>query len=533
LRLQISASHQFNEDANFLVITNSETRRDQYEAIGEFIRGDLGMKLDVWNVSLYGGLERSAREFEQEDGELKCILKDYLGKTIVFLGNHFRDLNGHQQTVLDICESNIAAKECLQGTSILFLGGITQSSSTQWLRNAVFPISQSTSDITSNITDSTTFSNKEALARSIAEQKQSLMPSLQAYKVETKSKWCFGAKVSVGRQAKQITAHLKSCLPHDKFWVCPVFPGTEPGFVAIWHGLPQSTTLFATETKPLQTRRGLPPTLNSYDSYNIVCALPFHRRVSFLFSPQDQGSEINMKAKDEGGSAEVSVESFIHSDYVLDASQLSIQEELVSEILNFLRRGPWFNNIKFDKKRTPYDEFGVHFPCSEIFFQSISVETETLSERVLEILRFVIAATSPQSKRQIARSVFMGFGQRRVDLQNCLIQRIRDLLRDKGYSPLELDGFLTSVRSLHSRSNGQRRNTAKVIEARNSKFCKCSGHQYRNGRQTVQKIVPKTLQCTAAEWNARCQALRNSGTRIQRLTTSAQKRRATMSTLKL
>lgn len=534
IRLQISASHQFSEDADFLVVTNSETRRDQYEAIGDFIRGDLGMRLDVWNISLYGGLQRSATDFEQDDGELKCILKDYPGKTIIFLGNNFRDLNGHQQTVLDICESNIAAKECLQGTSILFLGGINQNSSIQWLRSAVFPISQSTSDITSNTTDSTTFPNKEALARSIGEQKQSSMPTLQAYKVETKSKWYFGAKASVRRQAKQTTAHLKSCLPHDKFWVCPVLPGTEPGFVAIWHGLPQSTTLFATETKPLQTRRGLPPTLNSYDSYNIVCALPFHRRVAFLFSPQDQGSEINMKAKDEGGTSEASVESFVHSDYVLDAAQLSIQEELVSETLNFLHRGPWFNNIKFDKKkRKPYDEFGVHFPCSEIFFQSISVEKETLSERVLEILRFLIAATSPQSKRQIARSFFIRFGQRRVDLQNCLIERIRDLLRDKGYSPLELDGFFTSVRSLHSRSNGQRRNTAKVIEARNSKFCKCSTHQYRNGRQTVQKIVPKTLQCTTADWNARCQALTSSGKRIQRLTTSAQKRRATMSTLKL
>lgn len=490
------------------------------------------MKLDIWNVSLYGGLQRSARDSEHEDGELKFILEDYAGKTIIFLGNQFRDINGHQQTVLDICESNSAAKECLQGTSVLFLGGITQNTSKQWLRSAIFPISQSTSEITSSATDSTSFRNKEALVRSISEQKHSSMPISQAYKVETNPKWYLGAKVAVRRQAKQIQGHLKSCLPQEKFCVCPVYPGTERGFVAIWHGLPQSTILFATEAKSLQTRRGLPPVLNPYDAYNIVCALPFDRRVRLLFSTQNEDSETEIKAKDEGGSSKASVGSVVHSNYALDAAQLSVQEELVSQILNFLRQGPWFNNIKLDNKRKPYDEFAVHFPYLAVFFQSISIETQTLSDRVLEILRFVIAATFPQSKRQFARSVFMAFGQRRVDLQKCLIQRVRDLLRDKGYSPPELEIFFTSVQSLHSRSNGQRRNTAKVIEAHNSKFTKCSSHQYRNSRQTIQKIVPNTLQCTSAEWNASCQGLKSSGTRIHRLTTSAQKRRATMSTLK-
>lgn len=434
---------------------------------------------------------------------------------------------------MDICESYIAAKECLQGTSILFLGGNTQNTSAEWLRSAVFPISLGTSDIARNSMDSTTFPNKEALVKSIGEQKQSSIPALEAYKVDNNPKWYLGAKFSARRQAKQITAHLKSCLPQDKFLVCPVFPEKEPAFVAIWHGLPQSTVLFATEAKQLQSRQGLVPKLNSYDYYNIVCAIPFDRRVSFLSSPPDQGFDSDVKAKDEGGSSKSSVESFVLSDYVLEAAQLSVQEDLVSEVSNFSHRGPFFNNIKLDRKRKPYDEFVIHFPCLETFFRSISLETETLSERVLEILRLVIAATFPQSKRQIARSVFLGFGQRRVDLQKCLIQRIRDCLRDKGYSPLELDHFFTSVQTIYSRSDGQRRNTAKVVEGLSSKFCKCSGHQYRMGKQTAQKIVPKTLQCTTAEWNARCQTLKNQGTRIQRLTTSAQKRRATMSTLKL
>jgi hypothetical protein len=534
LRLQISASHRFNESADFLVITNSETRRDQYEAIGDFIRGDLGLRLDVWNVSLYGGLERSANESEQEDGPSKCILGDYLGKTIIFLGNTFRDLNGHRQTILDICESPAAAKECFQGTSMFFLGGITQNTSTQWLRSAVFPISQSISDIRSNITESMTFRDKEALTISICEQKQNPLPTLQAYKVESKPKWYFGSgKMTVKKQAKQIRAHLKACLPHDKFWVCPVYPGTEPGFVAVWHGLPQSTILFATEAKALQTRRAVSPKLHPYESYNIVCSLPFDRRVSFLFSPQDLVSEKGMKAEDQGDSSEHSETSIVHSDYVLDAAQLSVQEEVVAEILNFSRRGPWLNNIKLNRKRKAYDEFEVHFPCLENLFQQISVETEPLSERVLEIVRFAIAATYPQTKRQIVRSVFMGFGQRRVDLQSYLIQRVLNLLSDKGYSLAELEGFSISARSLHSRSNGQRRNTAKFVEACNSKFTKSSTHQYRNGKQSVQKLVPKTLECTTAEWDARFQTLKSAGKKIKQSTTAAQKRRMTMSTLEL
>ncbi|KAE8448991.1 hypothetical protein EG329_008579 [Mollisiaceae sp. DMI_Dod_QoI] len=520
LKIQISAAHIYDEEAGILVVTNVKTPPERFEAIGDFIRKGLRLKMDVWNVIRAFGLE--------------------------------------EQTMINLCESDIVGNECFAGSSCLLLGSAAEKSKKDaWLKHSVFPVSHKISAISTQVTETATFETKAALLRSISEQRISSMPTSQAYKIKSQQRWYYGgAKRNVKRQAKQAQSYLRSNLPQERFWVCPVYPKIDggkiqPGYVAVWHGLPSNRNIFATESKKLLEERGKPKKLHPFDSFNIICSLSYSLRIGLLGSFDRASATIVEEREDEYVSDEeredeyapdeeredeyVSVSSpgsANHSDEILNAVQFSLEEDVSREMQNYLGPSPIFNNISLGESHNPGNQFDIHFPCLGTILQRIEA-SDKIPPRVLEIIQIAIAATNPQTIGQIARSIALPIGQRRAQLKSYLTQRIEAILTQKGYTPVSLKEFRITTQAKHSRFSSNKRDTGKVIEERNRRFVKVPMNEYRKGRLTTEDLVEGTELCTELEWDARCQELEKTKTALKSSITRAMTKRGKMSTLKL
>lgn len=537
LKIQVAASHIYDEDAGILVVTNEKTPADQFEAIGDFIRKDLGLKMDVWNVSLYGGLVQHDQSAAEVNNDPQSILNEYRGRTIIFLGNKFEHFGLKEQTILELCESQIIATECFSDSSCLLLGSTASTKRRdKWLKTSVFPVSHRISEVSEHVTESSTFNNKTQLVASICEQMTTAGTRPGAYQIECIPRWYYGgAKITVKRQAKEVRRYLKTKLPQERFLVCAVAPRVErtetlPGYVAVWHGLPPRGTMFATEPKPLQKERGQPPKLHPFDTFNIVCALPYLLRIRLLCT-FDAGSSADAAEKDEGSNSALSGESN-YADAILDTVQFSLEENVSMEIQNYLRQGSFMNDIALGAEHDPCGNIRIHLPCLDTVLQQFGA-SDGVSERALEVICTAITATNPQSIGQVARSLAVPFGQRRAQLKGYLTKRVDTLLQQKDYSNDALKAFHSSVRTRHSSFDGKKRNVARIVEERNRKFTKLSTHEYQKGRQTTQKLIPQTQLCTEADWDKQCQDVLRAHEKLEKNTKSAFERRAKMSTLRI
>jgi hypothetical protein len=538
LTIQISATHVYDEQAEILLVTNVKTPPDRFEAIGEFIRKDLRLKMDVWNVSQYGGLIWQEQNKENEESSSN-ILNAYRGRMIIFLGNEFDHFGVESQTLIDLCESRAIAAECFAGSSCLLLGAAWEKERDAWLMNCVFPVSHTISDIPNQVAKSATFDSKASLIRSLSERRLSSTLVSQAYRVESKPKWYYGgAKMTLKRQAKQTQNCLRAKLPRERFWVCPVYSRIDggktcPGYIAVWHGLPTQGNIFATEPKELQKERGRPPKLHPFESFNIIRSLPCRLRVRLLCSFNKEPTTVAEESKD-GGVSIISQNSTNYPDDILKAVQYSLEEDVTNEIQDYLNPSPIINNISLGVSEDPTDQFSIHFPCVETILQQFNASVN-ISTHVLEILQIAIVATKPQSKRQLMRNIALPIGRRRAQLKYYLIRRVETILTKKGYSPANLKEFrlATQANQHSSRFSGSTRDISKFIEDRNRRFAEVSTNEYRNGRQTTRDLVQGTKMCSEDEWNAKFSEMEQTEIHLQRRVTRAMTTRGRMSTLNL
>jgi hypothetical protein len=299
-----------------------------------------------------------------------------------------------------------------------------------------------------------------------------------------------------------------------------------PGYVAIWHGLPSNRSMFAIEPKNLVDQRGKRPRLHPFEKLNIICSLSYAVRIKLLQS--SDAPSLRTEGKEEGHDSVTSEESSEHPDQTLDAIQFSLEEDIVNEIRTYLSPSPGFNNIVLEELHI--NHFSVHFPCLETVIRYL-IDSHGSPSRVLELLRVVIAATSPQRKRQLARSFMVPSCQRRSQLKAFLSRRVKPILKGKGYGPEYLKEFDIITKAKHSSFNSRKRDTGGLIEERNREFVKVSMNEYRKGRQTSKNMVVGTTMCTEAEWDARFAELEKTRVGLKRNVTKAMQKRGKMSTL--
>ena len=502
VEMQVASCHVFKERSDVLVVTNADTRREEFEAIQNFVEDELSLNMDVWNVNLYGGLFEAN---ETEDDQRANILSLYQGKTIILLGNGFHFYDIESASILNFCDAESLFEACVAGTSFLFLGAINDQTK---LKNLLFPISQRIADLLRSLPVTSWFDNASDLVQSLSEQRKSDEGSFQ---LGVKKCWYRTRALNISHGAKSLRNALQNRLPQERFWVCPV-ESVEPsrpglaGTVLVHRGLPQSSHMAATEsslfadphsqsTLRLPTTLGRTPTrlgrrrtrLDAYDQYSIVGALSLAQRIDILWSA---GTEAETKAMHEN---------------LMHFIALSTQEELVQEIRSFLSRSSWPNSISLQPT-----EFGqslsTHLPSVAALLSHPAARSASQAPpTVFDAMYFALAACRPQNKRDVAAQLLLPFGHRGRQLHAALAARFEALLVHKGTTPKALRKFRTQAASLHTSFTSARRDTHALLAADVGSATGKSTHFLKSGRVRLRdgEFYPRTGLWTEAEWEAR------------------------------
>jgi hypothetical protein len=498
IEMQVASGHVFRERSDVLVVTNANTRREQFEAIEGFIKDDLSLTMDVWNVTLYGGLFQVD---EDEDGERVNVLSLYQGKTIIFLGNKF-DFYGAQSTsILDFCDAESLFEACVAGTSCVFLGAANDQAK---FKKILFPVSQRISDLLPLLTVTSWFEDASQLVRAVSEQKSA---DERSHQLGVQKCWYRTRASTISHAAKRLRNALQDHLPQERFWVCPVecMEPSKPGLVGkllVHRGLPRSAFITATESGLFADGRqqsslrlpgalGRAPTrmgrqrnkLDSYDRYSIVGALSIGRRIDILWSA---GTEIetNTIGKD-----------------LMPLIALSTQEELVREIRSFLSRCSWPNGI--DLNTGARQSLSTHLPAITALLEHPAAQSsEPAPPQIFNLLYYALAACEPQKKRQVAKQILLPFGHRGSHLRQALAARFEEMLKRKGTRPNALAQFHKQADSLHSSFSSAKRNTSALLAQDVSTETGKSTHFLTSGRVSMGDVYPRTRLWTEGEWNS-------------------------------
>jgi hypothetical protein len=498
IEMQVAPGHVFKEGSDVLVVTNANTRREQFEAIQDFIEDDLSLAMDVWSVTLYGGLFQID---EDEDGELVNVLSLYQGKTIIFLGNKF-DFYGTQSTsILDFCDAESLFEACVAGTSCVFLGAANDQAK---FKKILFPVSQKISDLLPLLTVTSWFEDASQLVRAVSEQRSA---DERSHQLGVQKCWYRTRALTISHAAKRMRNALQDHLPQERFWVCPVecMEPSKPGLVGkllVHRGLPRSAFITATESGLFTDARqqsslrlpgtlGRAPTrtgrrrnkLDSYDQYSIVGALSIGWRIDILWLA---GTEIETNTIDKD---------------LIPLIALSTQEELVREIRSFLSRCSWPNEI--DLNTGARQSLSTHLPAITALLEHPAANSpEPAPPQIFNLLYYALAACEPQKKRHVAKQILLPFGHRGSHLRQALAARFEEMLKRKGTQPNALAQFYKQADSLHSSFSSAKRNTSALLAQDVSKATGKSTHFLTSGRLSMGDVYPRTRLWTEGEWNS-------------------------------
>jgi hypothetical protein len=161
--------------------------------------------------------------------------------------------------------------------------------------------------------------------------------------------------------------------------------------------------------------------------------------------------------------------------------------------------------------------FYTHLPCLAVLLNHPqALDTTQPPNTVLDVFRYAIILTLPQKKRHIARELLVPFYNRCNRLHRLLVAAIDSILTSqKSYTPEAIREFHTTARELYSRFDGSKRNTARLIMRRGALLTQKSDHGYENGRLMASEIVPQTIYCEPADWNARVCWTERRGAKVE------------------
>ncbi|OCL06100.1 hypothetical protein AOQ84DRAFT_366097, partial [Glonium stellatum] len=210
---QVSNEYNYNPRSEFLLVTNSVTSRQRSHLIEQFIREDLKMELDTWNVGLYGGLQLRPGE-----GQLvgETVLESYHGKTVLFLGNKFDFFTHGSHNVAELCDPRWLAEAISNGTNCLFLECSDFKTYEELLTAVAFANHHQMSTLDEVLPESQKFNDVDEMVKAIAQQKQFGHLGYTQYTIPVKKRWQQFGKANPEAEAKRILKYLQKQLPQER-----------------------------------------------------------------------------------------------------------------------------------------------------------------------------------------------------------------------------------------------------------------------------------------------------------------------------
>ena len=545
LLIQVSPHYKYNPEADFLLITNPATDPNQVQAIRDFIKGNLNMETDEWNVGLYGGL---SYPLEQGETVPETVLSTYRGKTIIFTGDRFQFFKSGSRRISQICDTRALAKACSQGTSFLFLGSLGDPNFETLVKNITLPISEDIASTAGQVMGSRSFQTKRELIKSLNQQKLIGSHAFAVYKLPLKSRWYRLGIASSKAELKDTARHLRKQLPQERFVVSVAEEAATIGgdavdeldlglessarhskapkavkSLVVQHGNPHNLTILATEPYKLDhisdnTLRAAPRAiqyrLSKYECYTVVASLPAQKRVEIVW--EDQTTNVN--------------EGLGYSDFALNAVVHSLQMDIHREIQLVVSRGGWPSSLPPAAENRDRDVFiKLHLPIVAMFFENHHALTpEPLPKHLLGFLYKLEASCLPQTKSQVIHVSLIPLSKRQSQVRKIIVGAITTLFRRKGGSVQEIRGHHRYAKTLHSNLDGDKRNIRNMLIKVGSDFTGKSEHGFVEGCKTATTLVPKTVYWREEEWDASFRANKAAAEKVQVEMAEARKTLQTM-----
>ena len=534
-RVQIASHHRYDANSAFLLVTTCEDTQPRVQAIQNFVKDDLKMQMDEWNISLYGGLQYQA---EDEQDQLMDVITTYRGKSVILLGGKFEHFGTRNRSIAEFCDVRILSEASTDGTCYLFLGSAEDKALEDLLSRLVLPVPKSIAELAARLNQSHKFKSRNDLIESIQQGKHFGSSGIQLYTVPVKGRWYRLGDANAASEAKKLARHLRQHLPQERFLVAPgeeirvAGPDVhlqkatkagqlrkmvwtkqsevDPGRLAVLHGCSHEISAIATEPDFLIQTNNITSTANRLpplDALMLVQSLPISQRVKMLWSQSTDSTACSDHCSQDA----------------MDCVTFSMLITGNLEVQTFLKNARWPNRISFPQESEASGAFiHMHLPIlAKLLSHPQASKSTKPPQQVLEVMQYTEASCFPQKKRQITGATFMPLAQRRTQLRRFLKSTFDAFLREHSYSEVDIDAFHKRAKSLHSYSDSQRRSTSKVILKHVGEFTQKTEHQYKESHRTASTIVPRTEYCTAQQWNARLNAIETSRTRIAEETRNA------------
>jgi hypothetical protein len=527
INMQVSDHFTYNPLANFLLVTNSSTNRSRAQTVRRFIREDLKMEVDVWNIALYGGLQ----QYDSETDTSISILDKYYGKTILFFGNAFNFFGLGSRSITELCDSHALAAAISNGTTCLFLDSSALSSYDQLIHGSVFSSQEKLSEVNDNLLESRRFSDIGEMLTAIRQQKQHDTLGLTKFSLPVKTKNFSLGSQNPEEEAKRIAKHLKKRLPSDRCLVSvsngelhrsPDVVGRDmiasSNQVIVSFGMPyhasmtvlepMQANLQETENRLFPDPRRMRSGLDPLEGYTLINSLPIRKRCDLLWEAAKQTPN--------------NVATGICSPFAFDALSLSMIRTVNHEVSTFLHEAPWPDNIlPSNPSKLPPEDIralmAAHFPT---IFTLLNLPDSlhpriAPSSTILQVLRYAMASARPQRKLHVASNALVPLYQRRQRTLSLLKLSISKLLSAKSYTASQITDFFASVSSIHSLRHAARRDTSKMVVKRIAELTKRSEHAVLRGKRDANDVVRGTMWVSAEEWNRRVEVAEKREARIR------------------
>ncbi|KAI0108983.1 hypothetical protein GGR51DRAFT_116976 [Nemania sp. FL0031] len=491
IRMQVSDHYTIHPEASFLLVTNSETKGDRAQSIRRFVNNSLRMEIDTWNISLYAGLNGR----DQDSGAMGNILSKYHGKTIIFLGNQFDFFGQGKKTIFDVCDPEVMATAAANDTNLVFLDTPDFKPYEKLISEISFWPSQPVSSIRVNTNQSHQFHSVPDFITAITQQKKYSDLSYEMYAITLSKKWQV-ALLGPETIAKRVTKQIRRGFPSERFLI--TFHTSSPLDIIVTIGFPHHNSMAALERQTLSEQiadtsasDGLPPV----EAYMIVEAISLYHRVDLLWDPVT-GSVSN----DNAGA--------LCSQFAREALTTSLIQTTYREVELLIHKAPWPDKLlPSNPSKHSFEElktlFAAHLPALHaILFHPQALEPAVaVNNNVLSVLSYVLAATRPQSKRQIVTRALAPPHNRRRRTAAFLKTGITMFLINKGFTKIELSDFFSRISQVHRLSNSTKQNTSAAILRMIADLTKQSEHAVIKGKQDAANLVRRSSYLAPGDWD--------------------------------
>ncbi|KAL9612033.1 MAG: hypothetical protein Q9167_003359 [Letrouitia subvulpina] len=521
---QISSRHVFNPKSRFLLVTNSQVEQKGTQALLRFINNDLGVDADLWNVSLYGGLQYRP---EASRGTSENVIRTYQGKSIIFLDNEFGFFGSGARTLAGLCDTAILSEACVRGTGLLFLGSANFNVFRSLSASVVQALASNIQHIPRILKPSSEFQSVEEFVSSVCQSRLLQSTETSIFTVPVSKLWYRSNKTVPAVTAKRLAKSLRQRFPQERFLVTTLRPDNtstegsqrDLGKVIILHGCPKQNILLAVESAA--------PNMTNIDAFQSSGSLNDSESISSLESPRLNLFEMFMIVSSLPSttkcnivwlrSAEITSSRCKRcSEVAQRAILLCLQRDINHEINLFLDSSAQLDTGQEPKAKGSLRVLALHFPTLyHLFSHPTALTSEPIPEEVVDLLAYAEASVLPRKKRQVLQYHLTPFFCRRSQVHRFFVFVIDALLEHKAFTAATIRDFHNRVRKdIHSNWNRSKRDTTSVITAMCSEFTRKSNHAFTKGQLSSKDVVPKTEMVEPTQWDERWERLEAERLRV-------------------